>query len=337
MFATGYPVQYIGLHVYPSLNGFACTCNRELWYRASLAWQRILAEPADADRLLVVAHNNTNQGLLCTALGLPATYFRTHGVRHSRVFLAFTNKSLVCKVHLDPCQRAVLEAPSGRALVASMLLYIGNAAFEKEGCMDGLGLCYLNVFQGISFEVALLALMALIRASFIQGAELSAVTALLHSRLTQSNAAASVLSITPSTQPQGTPTVRAWCLPTPVLDADSSGYRKFVCLNCYEAVPVQRQQLKRRSCCSCSKRVGSWETNLRLEEWKPHSFAHQWHALIVTIMLATFQATLECLNRSTTNNPFKKGEKVLGRITLLVPSNNVDKDSVCAAFMAMTK
>uniref|UniRef100_A0A7S3VJ79 Phosphoglycerate mutase (2,3-diphosphoglycerate-dependent) n=1 Tax=Dunaliella tertiolecta TaxID=3047 RepID=A0A7S3VJ79_DUNTE len=122
---------------------------KELWYRASLAWQRILAEPADADRLLVVAHNNTNQGLLCTALGLPATYFR---------------------------------------------------------------------------------------------------------RLTQSNAAASVLSITPSTQPQGTPT-----------------------------------------------------------------------------------ATLECLNRSTTNNPFKKGEKVLGRITLLVPSNNVDKDSVCAAFMAMTK
>lgn len=47
---------------------------RELWYRASLAWQEILA--ADSDHCLVVAHNAVNQALICTALGLPPSMFR---------------------------------------------------------------------------------------------------------------------------------------------------------------------------------------------------------------------------------------------------------------------
>ena len=69
---------------------------RELWYRASLAWQSMLtaADSADEDedndndndndegsceRPLVVAHNAVNQALLCVALGLPASYFRHAG------------------------------------------------------------------------------------------------------------------------------------------------------------------------------------------------------------------------------------------------------------------
>lgn len=52
---------------------------RELWYRASLAWQVILSPPGpgqDVRALLVVAHNAINQALVCTALGLPPTSFR---------------------------------------------------------------------------------------------------------------------------------------------------------------------------------------------------------------------------------------------------------------------
>lgn len=49
---------------------------RELWYRASLAWQDILASNDSGGNVLVVAHNAVNQALICTALGLPATYFR---------------------------------------------------------------------------------------------------------------------------------------------------------------------------------------------------------------------------------------------------------------------
>ncbi|GLC74879.1 hypothetical protein PLESTF_001567300 [Pleodorina starrii] len=72
---------------------------RELWYRASVAWQMLLSEqpsgPPGAGRevegqcasseeamdtdprvLLVVAHNAINQALVATALGLPPSYFR---------------------------------------------------------------------------------------------------------------------------------------------------------------------------------------------------------------------------------------------------------------------
>ncbi len=50
------------------------TC-RELWYRASLALQTILAaEPGR--RILVVAHNAVNQALIGVSLGLPPSAFR---------------------------------------------------------------------------------------------------------------------------------------------------------------------------------------------------------------------------------------------------------------------
>jgi probable phosphoglycerate mutase len=53
---------------------------RELWYRASLAWQTILNAMDKYDdpaaTCLVVAHNAVNQGLIGTALGLPPVYFR---------------------------------------------------------------------------------------------------------------------------------------------------------------------------------------------------------------------------------------------------------------------
>eukprot|EP00878_Enallax_costatus_P007368 GHUV01007717.1.p1 GENE.GHUV01007717.1~~GHUV01007717.1.p1 ORF type:complete len:340 (+),score=19.49 GHUV01007717.1:20-1039(+) len=47
---------------------------RELWYRASLAWQEMLAAPERC--ALVVAHNAVNQALIGSALGLTARYFR---------------------------------------------------------------------------------------------------------------------------------------------------------------------------------------------------------------------------------------------------------------------
>jgi broad specificity phosphatase PhoE len=55
---------------------------RELWYRASLAWQCILSNcvkdttEETEDKILVVAHNAVNQALLCTAIGLPPELFR---------------------------------------------------------------------------------------------------------------------------------------------------------------------------------------------------------------------------------------------------------------------
>ena len=51
-----------------------CEC-RELWFRASLAWQQVLAESGHRN-ILVVAHNAVNQALVATAIGLPPTYFR---------------------------------------------------------------------------------------------------------------------------------------------------------------------------------------------------------------------------------------------------------------------
>ena len=48
---------------------------RELWYRASMAWQDILGDEG-AKSALVVAHNAVNQALLNTALDLPPTFFR---------------------------------------------------------------------------------------------------------------------------------------------------------------------------------------------------------------------------------------------------------------------
>eukprot|EP00854_Cymbomonas_tetramitiformis_P013103 gene13103-15474_t len=49
---------------------------RELWYRGMLCWHRILTMGEEQSRVLVVGHNAINQAMICTALGLPVTYFR---------------------------------------------------------------------------------------------------------------------------------------------------------------------------------------------------------------------------------------------------------------------
>ncbi len=54
---------------------FAYMC-RELWFRASLAWQQILGDQSGNRNTLLVAHNAVNQALVATAIGLPPTYFR---------------------------------------------------------------------------------------------------------------------------------------------------------------------------------------------------------------------------------------------------------------------
>lgn len=73
-----FPEQYAAWQQNPAslvLDGHAPV--RELWYRASLAWHDMLQSPTAAGRTaLVVAHNAINKALLCTALGLPPTYFR---------------------------------------------------------------------------------------------------------------------------------------------------------------------------------------------------------------------------------------------------------------------
>ena len=49
---------------------------RELWFRASIAWQQILGDQSGNRNTLLVAHNAVNQALVATAIGLPPTYFR---------------------------------------------------------------------------------------------------------------------------------------------------------------------------------------------------------------------------------------------------------------------
>ena len=49
---------------------------RELWYRASLAWQAMLRSEHLGKQGLVVGHNAVNQALICTALGLLPAHFR---------------------------------------------------------------------------------------------------------------------------------------------------------------------------------------------------------------------------------------------------------------------
>lgn len=50
---------------------------KELWYRASLVWQKILkSDDSNPGKILVIAHNAINQALVCSALGLSTDYFR---------------------------------------------------------------------------------------------------------------------------------------------------------------------------------------------------------------------------------------------------------------------
>lgn len=73
-----YPNEYSKWHGHPEefeLDGHYPV--HETWFRASLAWQKVLtASEADPGHSLVVAHNNTNQALISVALELPVTFFR---------------------------------------------------------------------------------------------------------------------------------------------------------------------------------------------------------------------------------------------------------------------
>jgi broad specificity phosphatase PhoE len=70
---------------------------RELWDRAAAAWQELRA--ADGNDVLVVAHNATNQALLCTALGLPASMFRK----------VLQSNAAVSRVSLGPGDRVIVR------------------------------------------------------------------------------------------------------------------------------------------------------------------------------------------------------------------------------------
>ena len=102
----GESVLYVSLGVerWRELSSPVLTCQREMWHRGSLAWRQILSRQEELEEatrklaaaskasirmhdgvstlgrsprtLLVVAHNNTNQALIATALGLPCSYFR---------------------------------------------------------------------------------------------------------------------------------------------------------------------------------------------------------------------------------------------------------------------
>jgi len=100
---------------------------RELWYRASLAWQSILcmviAEEAEDD-ILVVAHNAVNQALLCTAMGLPPELFRKitqSNAAYSQI--AFTNNGKKMKV----CINCTNSFPSVDMLAREVLPHSGKA------------------------------------------------------------------------------------------------------------------------------------------------------------------------------------------------------------------
>lgn len=63
-------------HVLLGAERLALRLCRELWFRASLAWQQIFNDNSGNRNTLLVAHNAVNQALVATAIGLPPTYFR---------------------------------------------------------------------------------------------------------------------------------------------------------------------------------------------------------------------------------------------------------------------
>lgn len=75
----------------------------ELWYRASLAWDRILR--SEGTNILVVAHNAINQALLCHAAGLPPNYFRrfvqSNGALTAIDFFPNPSKKAATKIVVD--------------------------------------------------------------------------------------------------------------------------------------------------------------------------------------------------------------------------------------------
>eukprot|EP00890_Picochlorum_soloecismus_P006795 jgi/Picsp_1/940/NSC_04425-R1_phosphoglycerate mutase len=103
---------------------------RELWYRASLAWQYILngsmnnATEEAEDDILVVAHNAVNQALLCTAMGLPSELFRRitqSNAAYSQI--SFTND----EAEMEVCINCTNSFPSVDMLAREILPHSGKA------------------------------------------------------------------------------------------------------------------------------------------------------------------------------------------------------------------
>ena len=103
---------------------------RELWYRASLAWQHILSNCVNdaideaEDDILVVAHNAVNQALLCTAMGLPPELFRRitqSNAAYSQI--SFTNNGEVMKI----CINCTNSFPSVDMMAREILPHSGKA------------------------------------------------------------------------------------------------------------------------------------------------------------------------------------------------------------------
>lgn len=73
---------------------------REMWHRGGLAWQQVVKLIEDANErdtrdltVLVVAHNNMNQALIASALGLDSTYFRRLVQSNAAMSSLLVNKS----------------------------------------------------------------------------------------------------------------------------------------------------------------------------------------------------------------------------------------------------
>jgi len=115
---------------------------RELWYRASLCWQRILTE--EYQQTLVVAHNAINQGLVNTAIGLPPSYFRCFLQSNAAVtVLDFAPNGdkppLATLERMNNSPGSPFEESAGRATGMRVVLVRHGATYTTEdGIMLGL-------------------------------------------------------------------------------------------------------------------------------------------------------------------------------------------------------
>lgn len=115
---------------------------RELWYRASLALTHMLSQPSPPSQTaaasgndatqrstsLVVAHNAVNQAVLCVALGLPPSRFRTlvqcNAATSWLRFQSDGNATLVTLLHLNQSPDVLTEVMAGEATAGQLRIVI---------------------------------------------------------------------------------------------------------------------------------------------------------------------------------------------------------------------
>eukprot|EP00193_Tetraselmis_chui_P012775 CAMPEP_0177790086 /NCGR_PEP_ID=MMETSP0491_2-20121128/23134_1 /TAXON_ID=63592 /ORGANISM="Tetraselmis chuii, Strain PLY429" /LENGTH=205 /DNA_ID=CAMNT_0019312071 /DNA_START=23 /DNA_END=636 /DNA_ORIENTATION=- len=115
---------------------------RELWYRGSLAWQEVLGCASTFNTALVVAHNAVNQAMICTALGMPPTYFRrllqSNGATTVLDISPTTDPNVPVRVTVDRLNQSPgspLLSGAGRKTAARIVLIRHAATYGTE---DGL-------------------------------------------------------------------------------------------------------------------------------------------------------------------------------------------------------